>query len=102
MLRHADHRTLHLEVEAERRQQRRERLAQRQLLQLAAERPLDVGVDRQAERRAHHEQLQRLLDRLRLGKRQRQPARRVERRLALVDLGDRHRAQLLAVGRTDR
>ena len=100
---HADDRPLDLEVETERREQRGQRLAEREPLELAAERSGHLVIDREAERRTFDQQPQHLADRHRLEKAERQAALPIERRgsVPLVDLRRRERRQL-AAGRTRR
>jgi hypothetical protein len=88
----------HFEVQPDRRQHRRQGLAQRELFQLASERSHRVGVDRDAVGRTGREQPEDLVDGTRLEEGERQPARRIERRIARVDLRGRQRRQ--SAGRT--
>jgi len=90
----ANHRSRDVEVEPDRRQDGEQRFAQRQLLQIAAKRTSRAGVDREAEAGAGRQQREDLVDRAGIIERQRQPARRVQRGLARIDLADGERRKL--------
>ena len=92
---HADERAVDRVVEAERRQDQAERLADGDVLQLADERAGDRRIGHDAQARAAHEQQQQVLDRHRLREGQREGAVvEVGGERALVELRQRQRRHL--------
>ncbi len=97
---HLDERPVHPVVETQRPQDQSQRLAHRDVLQLADERPLDRGIGHDAERRAAHQKEQQIADRHRLGEGQRERAVvQIGRERALVELGQGQCRQLALVRR---